>query len=369
MDIEPYYLPDPMPWAVLAGPLTEAEDAVARLDERIAKSPIREGWIARTHFADAADSLWIEGELVHIEDLVLHDAQMDVRSPTHELTRAHAVLRTRRRIASEAPGWALSRAGLDSLRGRDVERPAGSAQGTKEGVAEDDDLFSTEEDDDDPLRAEFAALDAAMGRANELLKGEGSSTMQRDPFVYDTDWDEEGRLDRWIALIREARSLPPVLAAAVTLDAWSRLEPLPQSMGLGSLFAASLLRDRGKTQAFLFCFNSGLRAVARERRRSSDRVTRLLALIESVKASAARGMSEHDRWLLARRQLERKLIGRRSTSKLPELIDLAISRPIVSAGVIAKNLGVTARAAQDLVALLGLREATGRARYRGWAIL
>jgi hypothetical protein len=58
----------------------------------------------------------LEGELVHLEDLVLHDAHADIRTPTHELTRAHAVLRTRRRILSQKR--ALSREGLRELTGR-----------------------------------------------------------------------------------------------------------------------------------------------------------------------------------------------------------------------------------------------------------
>ena len=52
----------------------------------------------------------------------------------------------------------------------------------------------------------------------------------------------------------------------------------------------------------------------------------------------------------------RKLDGRRATSKLPALLDYALTRPIVSAGMIAQELGITPRAAQDLVAALGLRE-------------
>src|ERR1700680_3885693 len=113
-----YKIPDPLPWAQLAGPLAAAEDAVARLDERLAKSPIRDGWVARTHYTDACASLWLEGELVHLEDLVLHDAGMDIRSPTHELTRAHAVLRSRRRIAEAKPDWALSATGPAGRRDR-----------------------------------------------------------------------------------------------------------------------------------------------------------------------------------------------------------------------------------------------------------
>jgi hypothetical protein len=113
-----YQIPDPLPWAKLAGPLAAAEDALARLDERLANSPIRDGWITRTHYTDAAACLWLDGELVHLEDLVLHDAGMDIRAPTHELTRAHTVLRTRRRIAAEKPDWTLSATGLAGLRGR-----------------------------------------------------------------------------------------------------------------------------------------------------------------------------------------------------------------------------------------------------------
>ena len=87
-------------WRELAMPLANAEDALARLDERLAKSPIREGWTERTHFADACAALWVEGLAVHVEDLVLHDAERDVRHPTHDLVRAHAALRARRRIAA-----------------------------------------------------------------------------------------------------------------------------------------------------------------------------------------------------------------------------------------------------------------------------
>ncbi len=102
-------------------PIARAKDALARLDERLAKSPIRDGWIARTHFSDAAAAFWLEGELVHMEDLMLHDAGMDARTHTHELTRVHAILRTRRRIADSAPDLALSLAGLDALHGRSGE--------------------------------------------------------------------------------------------------------------------------------------------------------------------------------------------------------------------------------------------------------
>ena len=50
-----------------------AEDALARLDERLRASPLRQGWIARAHFHDACASLYLAGELVHLEDV--HDTR------------------------------------------------------------------------------------------------------------------------------------------------------------------------------------------------------------------------------------------------------------------------------------------------------
>ena len=72
-------------------PCCRAGEALARLDERVLRSTIRDGFLGRQDFHDAVASLWVDGELVHVEDLVLHDARMDVRTPTHELTIAHSV--------------------------------------------------------------------------------------------------------------------------------------------------------------------------------------------------------------------------------------------------------------------------------------
>ena len=119
---------DKIPWTALAGALVAAEDALARLDERLSRSLVRDGLVERSHFLDAAALLWLEGELVHVEDLVLHDAHMDIRAPTHELTRAHAVLRARRQIFANKPDWALAREGFVTLTGCGGKQ-AGDAEG------------------------------------------------------------------------------------------------------------------------------------------------------------------------------------------------------------------------------------------------
>ena len=370
-------VPDPIPWPVLARPLAGAEDALARLDERLRRSPIRAGWIARTHFSDAAAALWLEGELVHIEDLVLHDAGMDIRAPTHELTRAHAVLRARRRIADAAPGWALSSAGLAALRGRAGEGDA-SPEEPQDGepVNHGDDeepAFEPPLAQDDEFAQLFASVDAAVANIDQTLAREQRPTSAvaggRDPLIYDLDRDEDARLAKWSGIVEQTRDLPPTLAAALAHEAWSAIEPLQRAPGLGRLLAAAVLRERGKTRAHLPCLAEGARAVQRERRRSRDATTRLIAELEAIAAAAEEGLKQHDRWLLARTLLLRKLDGRRSTSRLPELIEFVLSRPLVSTGMIAKELGITPRAAQNLVAELALREATGRGRYRAWGVL
>lgn len=369
-----YKIPDPLPWAQLVGPLAAAEDAVARLDERLAKSPIRDGAISRAHFADAAACLWLDGELVHLDDLVLHDAGMDVRAPTHELTRAHAVLRARRRIAEAKPDWALSATGLAGLRGRgEREEEKGNRFGDDDEGAERDAAGHEAPlgviDTDPHLAAAFAAVDAANARAERRLAGETRSRPQRNSLIYDPDWDEEGRLDHWRAVVDQTRGLPPTLAAAIAADAWGAIEPLEHTPWLGRLLAASVLRDRGKTRWHLPCLHAGLKSVPRERRRPRDAAARLAVQLEAMTAAAEAGRKDHDRWLMTRNLLARKLAGRRATSKLPALLDYVLTRPIVSAGMIAAELKITPRAAQNLVVELGLREATGRGRYRAWGIL
>jgi hypothetical protein len=368
-----YPLPDPLPWAQLAGPLAAAEDSLARLDERLAKSPIRDGWVARTHYTDGCASLWLEGELVHLEDLVLHDAGMDIRAPTHELTRARAVLRTRRRIAGAKPDWALSPAGLASLRGRGGEgrKRNGSVARENSELADDEEFVNAAPADaPDALFADaFAAIDAAVARTERTLAGETMRQPERDPLVYDLDWDEDARIEDWQRVVDRTRTLPPALAAAITADAWDRIEPLQHMPWLGRLLASAMLRARGKTRWHLSCLHAGLKTIPRERRRSSDPASRLLIQFEAMTAAAEAGLKDHDRWLTARTLLARKLNGRRSTSRLPALLDYVLARPLVSAGMIAEELKITPRAAQDLVAELGLREATGRGRYRAWGIL
>lgn len=382
----------PLPIQSLLKPVAEATAALCRLDERVSRSNVGVGWIERSHFADACASLWLDGELVHLEDLVLHDAGADVRAPTHELTIARDVLRSRRRIASQPPTWALSPGGLRTLRQAPAQAgPASSlghdkadgtaggevaAPGVGEGEQDDEADATAAADVSDPDTSVFAEIDAVLARsaaAIEEAKRPSRVASHRDAdtkaLVYDLDWDEDARLEEWRDVLQQAQDLPAVLAAIVALDAWNELSVSQHAPWLGRLLAAALLRQGGiATGGHLVAVNVGLKTILVERRRHRDRDTRLMAIAQGLLAAAEIGLKEHDRLALARTMMERKVAGRRTSSRLPDLVELVMAKPLVSAGMVAETLGVTQQAARRIVVELGLREMTGRGRFRAWGV-
>ncbi|MER8459264.1 RHE_PE00001 family protein [Mesorhizobium sp. M1300] len=302
---------------------------------------------------------------------------MDIRTPTHELTRAHAVLRTRRRIFAQKPDWAPSREGLRQLTGRgSVTAPAKDSQeGDRAPAGMEDDIDGGDAEEDDLLREEFAEIEAVLARSSKILAGADVAPTttprpeERPDLIYDLDWDEGARLIEWQAVVADVRDLPPVLRASVVLDAWYEIEVLQRGGWIGPLLVAALLRQEGLAASHLACLHLGAKSIPRERRRARTRSDRLLAFVDAIQEAALAGLKEHDRLVLAKNQMERRLRKRRASSKLADLVELVLSRPIVSTGMIQDGLKVSKQGALNLVGELSLREMTGRGRFRAWRIV
>lgn len=401
-------------WRRLAQPLEAASDALARLDERLLRSDpvLAEGVRRRGDFFDAQATIHLAGGLVALEDLVLHDSGMDVRRPTPELARAASVLATRRRLARSAPGWAFSPEGWRQLTGSPIDAPetkqegrgpwlekplssAGSRRrelkpwdmprfGGDDLLVEDDDehelekpeLVADEDDAEQPHHADFAEIDAVIARSrrslaayNELTTEPGRARLTlRDPA-----FGEEDRLAAWrrIALV-ETRELPAVLAAAVALDAWYSLDPSEHRAQLGPLFAASLLRARGKILAHLPALALGLRQAGVRRRAYAEPVERLEGVVSGVEEAARHAQRDLDKLTLAREVMLQRCKGRRKNCRLPQLVDLFVATPLVTVATAAKALKASPQAIEGMLAELGPacpRELTERRRYRAWGIV
>jgi hypothetical protein len=290
------------------------------------------------------------------------------------------VLRARRRIFAQKPDWALGRDGFLALTGRGGVVPAAEGQKSREGQgvfapdAQADEPVGAAEPD--PLAQEFAEIDAVLARSSMILSGaeaparkQETSLRDRPGLVYDLDWNEEERLAEWQAVLADTRQLPLVLRAVILLEAWSEIEVLQHAAWLGPLLVAALLRQEGIAANHLACLHLGAKNIPRERRRARNRGDRLLAFLDAIHEAALAGLKEHDRLVLAQNQMARRLRDCRASSKLPALVELVQSRPLVSTGMIQDSLEVSKQGALNLVGELNLREMTGRGRFRAWGIV
>jgi hypothetical protein len=376
-DDEPFLVPHTyavpeLPWEAIAGQLEQITISILRFDARLEASGLAAGWQSRCDMTEAARSLLLDGHLVDMGDLVLHDAGMDVRHPTHELTRAAAALRARRTAMARKPPWPLSIDGLTALRG--VGSPAEEKPSRSKGKRpdpEDDGAYPPFANDADPWRAHFAEIDALLDRTSKVLAGETPLLRSRSHLVYDPDVDEAEAEDLWLDVVKRTSHWPAIAAAAVAWNAWLDLNLYTRLPWLGLIMAAAILRARGLTSHLLPLAagfkQSKFRPQGREGAR--EKLEGFCMVLEEALAIANKDL---DRLILARELMNRVTAGCRSNSKLPELVELFLSRPLVTVPLGAKMLKVTPKAVDLMLAQLGgalPRELTGRTRYRAWGIV
>ncbi|WP_245524279.1 DUF1612 domain-containing protein [Methylobacterium nonmethylotrophicum] len=234
---------------------------------------LADGARARAHLFDAQAALSLEGAFVALEDLVLHEAAMDVRRATHALGRAAAMLADRRRLAAAPTGRASSAYGWALLAG---PGPAASLPPETEANRPDP-------EDEEAPGPDLAAIDRLLARIRRALAGfaSGGPAPHADP--------GEDPVCSWRRVLDETRDLPAVLAAAIALDAWLVLDPSPREGHRGSLAAAALLRARAKARAHLPALSLGPRDSRARWSRALPMPERLAGLLEAVEAAAAAG--------------------------------------------------------------------------------
>jgi hypothetical protein len=303
--------------STLSQALERAAVEVVRLDEQVGRlGRVGEGYRSRSDFQESCALRAIAGELVPIDDLVLIDAGSPIRLSTLELTRARVALQARRSAGARPPAWAWS----------------------------DEALF------DDRINVP----------RDELLRALG-----------DVEWDEDERADRWRNLLASLPAIPIILKAAIAWDAWLQIEPLHAGAWRSAIMAAAVMREGGLTPHHQFALGVGAR---KSRYRYDDRAPleqRIVGFLDWVTQGALAGQAELKRLSLAHQVLGQVAQSKHVDSRLPALIDLVLSRPLISAEIAQRELKLTSTGFRRLREQLGtsVKELSGRSRYQVWGIL
>lgn len=306
----------------------EAHGAISRLDERAKRSPLAPGWQERLLFDEAVACQIAEGNLVHLDDLVLLDSD-GRREKTHpDLRDTLAMLRT----------WRAAVSG----------------------------------DASDLLQAEQPGMgDMALAQPSDMLRkpikfrgiSAGPPIDERPP----TDLEA---LNRWRRIVRGSAAMTPLIAAAVAWDSWVTSVPEPGSGWRASLLAALVLRQRGVTVSYVLPIDTGRKLTSYRQRPDQPLNERLMGFIGWMHAAAVRADKQLDALVLAEKLLHGKIAARRRPSRLTALIDLFLSRPLVSIPLAARHLNCSTQAVEKMLPLLGSTPVlvTERRRFRAWRV-
>lgn len=298
------------------GLFAAAQSAVSRLDERARHSPWCDAWMQRVLFHEACACQRMEGDLVHLEDLVLLDGDAFSGAPSMALSSALEVLRI----------WRAAEAG----------DAAGALKSARPGLA-------------------GAAPLPEWGEAPDL----GAPALK------------SAHLEAWRRIEAASWNKPPLIAAAMVWDAWLELLPESRSGWRAALLAALTLKARGLTPNLLLPLDVGSRVSKYRRRPGQELTARIAGFLAWAEAAAKEGQKELDSLVLAEKLLRASLRGRRSNSRMPRLVELLLGRPFVSVALVAKALRVSRQAAHTMLGKIGapVHKLTDRQRCNVWSVL
>ncbi|WP_237050395.1 DUF1612 domain-containing protein [Microvirga ossetica] len=164
---------------------------------------------------------------------------------------------------------------------------------------------------------------------------------------------------------------PAVAAAAVAWDAWLDLNLYTRQPWLGLIMAASILRARGLT-THLLPLAAGFKQSKFRPQGREGILEKLQGFCQVLEEAVEIANKDLERLILAQQLMNRVADKCRSNSILPGLVNLFLSRPLVTVPLGAKLLKVTPKAVDLMLLQLGRslpRELTGRRRYRAWGII
>jgi hypothetical protein len=320
--------------------LARAEDLLSRLDERIRGCGFADGWRSRADLRAVIGAMAADGELVHPEDLILHDLGADARPPDAAVAKARNLLQARRKAYHGGPEL-LSWSGMAWLSALTRRAPPPGGRPTTHLAGRRDALSG------------YAALAAFF---ESLAKGNSE--------------DARASVEDCLAVL-DVPGVPPLLQAAALMEAWRVVDPLPRHRPVGVLAAAVLLRTARRFSSGLFPVEVALRRRSAPARLDwapiDERLVFWLGLLETA---ASLEIEELTRLGHQKALIERKARGGRRGNRAPDLAALAVAAPVMTTDSIARALSITPQASLQLVRRMEgvLHEITGRSRYRVWRL-
>lgn len=316
-----------LPWEDFAEAWSRAENQLACLEHDLAPNDLRPYWICRGDFEEAAALAALHGEDVAMEDLVLADAGAAPRKQTAAWAMAKALLSLRRHISRAGPAQVLTVDGILELEIR---------------------------------------LASALTAAGTVATPASAPESRRQ------------RVARWLSVVDDLQATPPLPAAAIALRVWRRIAPLTTyNDEIGLILSSVLLWHWGKTKGLTACPAAGLRAagLAAVSRDLDDRATLgdwIALFCGAVEASAAAGQERLRSLTLGRARAAELLRRHRTNSRLPRLISLFLTYPVMTVRFINHRLEITTQGVEwllkELVSDGMVIEATGRAKNRAFRL-